>query len=646
MLPRLLAISLLCLTAFNVFAADTVQDFAASFLEVPADVPRLLSSTGGLGTPPTIVESWDDNGNAIQITHAGLGGQNNWVAWDEFVEGGYSSLDVNFQFRIPGLGPKGQGLGFGLLNTAQYGQRHVAGLAWQPDEPNLDDSLGIAFDFFNDNGIDPLEGTSLTDSVSLHYDGQIIEQIAIDDLVDDQGEFLLPDWLDFGEPIGAQLKLTPNANGGTVTLELENLFSGLKVTPFEDVELPGFTPYEARFAFGGRTIGVDASMDVDNFGYVRDGNEVLVDDFDSFGLAEEIPAIQPTEAMAIGGTPFTLKQTEGDPGPVLVTSESGPGEHDGRLQVTQEVPGLRNYILFDKTSDDTSRIEANFDFRIKNVTTLSADGMGFVIGDTDLYGDEGFFVDGEEARPWFEAEEPRLLQGLGIGFDTFDNEEEGNVDPTGCGGIGSCDDVRANHISLHWNTENVGEFVWLDRDEFDLVGDEFHNANVLVEQTDDGMVVTVNVTDGTDGSEHTIFDQVLIEGAKFEQAARVAFGARTGDAFDIHEIDNVLVRFGEPTCNPDSGGDADGNGRVEVADFLTLSANFGQDVADHTSGDFDCNGRVEISDFLVLSRNFGQAVGADVSSVPEPTASDMVLPCLLSLLVLRNRKHSGPYGNE
>lgn len=63
-------------------------------------------------------------------------------------------------------------------------------------------------------------------------------------------------------------------------------------------------------------------------------------------------------------------------------------------------------------------------------------------------------------------------------------------------------------------------------------------------------------------------------------------------------------------------GDADGNGQVEFADFLVLSANFGQD-GDYQQGNFDLLDGIDFSDFLILSSNFGIASGA-VAAVPEP----------------------------
>ena len=97
----------------------------------------------------------------------------------------------------------------------------------------------------------------------------------------------------------------------------------------------------------------------------------------------------------------------------------------------------------------------------------------------------------------------------------------------------------------------------------------------------------------------------------------------------------VLAPTG-PVCNPDTGGDIDGNGAVEFADFLTLSANFGTDVESHEFGDLDCDGSVAFSDFLILSDNFGSAAGA--ASVPEPSTSLLAAMGMLCVGLLRHQR--------
>ena len=91
---------------------------------------------------------------------------------------------------------------------------------------------------------------------------------------------------------------------------------------------------------------------------------------------------------------------------------------------------------------------------------------------------------------------------------------------------------------------------------------------------------------------------------------------------------------GGDVCDPNSGGDLDGNGKVEFADFLVLSGNFGTEVSSHADGDIDCNGKVEFADFLVLSGNFGTEI-AGTQSVPEPASS--VTLCLAGLLIAHLR---------
>jgi hypothetical protein len=77
-------------------------------------------------------------------------------------------------------------------------------------------------------------------------------------------------------------------------------------------------------------------------------------------------------------------------------------------------------------------------------------------------------------------------------------------------------------------------------------------------------------------------------------------------------LDNVRL-------SPILPGDADGDGRIDLADFGILKKNFGGD-ATPSRGDFDLDGRIDLADFGILKANFGQAVG-----VPEPATSVLAL---------------------
>lgn len=53
-------------------------------------------------------------------------------------------------------------------------------------------------------------------------------------------------------------------------------------------------------------------------------------------------------------------------------------------------------------------------------------------------------------------------------------------------------------------------------------------------------------------------------------------------------------------------GDTNGDAKIDFADFLSLSANFGKVDAVWADGDFDGDGTADFADFVLLSQNFGQ----------------------------------------
>ncbi len=83
-------------------------------------------------------------------------------------------------------------------------------------------------------------------------------------------------------------------------------------------------------------------------------------------------------------------------------------------------------------------------------------------------------------------------------------------------------------------------------------------------------------------------------------------------------------------------GDFDGNKKVEFADFLVLSSNFGQDGKTYAEGNADGAGKVEFADFLILSDNFGSSSAA-ASAVPEPSSLILLLVGFVALARGRSR---------
>ena len=122
----------------------------------------------------------------------------------------------------------------------------------------------------------------------------------------------------------------------------------------------------------------------------------------------------------------------------------------------------------------------------------------------------------------------------------------------------------------------------------------------------------------------------------FQDDVRVYSGALTLEQLEAVRLENL-----PGDCDPNSGGDLDGNGIVEFADFLTLSGNFAMMVDSHEQGDIDCNGTVEFADFLELSGNFGKTIG-EAASVPEPTGAWALTIALLSCLARRPQRPAKP----
>ena len=67
-------------------------------------------------------------------------------------------------------------------------------------------------------------------------------------------------------------------------------------------------------------------------------------------------------------------------------------------------------------------------------------------------------------------------------------------------------------------------------------------------------------------------------------------------------------------------GDANHDGRVNLADFNVLATNFGQNGRDFTQGDFNYDGAVNLNDFNLLASRFGAALGPGAAAPSSPSS--------------------------
>lgn len=115
--------------------------------------------------------------------------------------------------------------------------------------------------------------------------------------------------------------------------------------------------------------------------------------------------------------------------------------------------------------------------------------------------------------------------------------------------------------------------------------------------------------------------------------------------FDVNSDDTVNyldMNFLVESVLGTLAGDANLDGDISFADFLTLSSNF-QRSTGWSGGDFDYSGDVDFQDFLILSSGFGSGE-LTVIHVPEP--SDLQLLWVAAMVVFFRRHGSRTFVNE
>jgi hypothetical protein len=263
-------------------------------------------------------------------------------------------------------------------------------------------------------------------------------------------------------------------------------------------------------------------------------------------------------------------------------------------------------------------IQATFKFRIED-SGNNADGMSFLLLSADDFGDDGGLEND------FVEEDPNLAGALGIGFDTFNNDNFADTEePCPDVNFPNCEEPgnttrRANHVSLHWDGAQVGPHIILDPAELDLINDDWNEASLIATQVEGGMNVTLVITDGTDNSVHVIFADEFVAGAEFPNGARAAFGGRTGGASSVQSIDDVMVRW----TGGGLTGDFNNNGVLDAADIDDLT---GQSASGANNATYDLNtdAQVNLGDITVWIKDLKNSWFGDANLDGEFNSSDLV----------------------
>ena len=231
---------------FGAFSGSSYGVLVDSF-----DPPNAaVTATQHSSAPGPAVLAGGPTGNFLRLTNDDVNSQHNSYAYDRTDSGSSLRIDAGFDFRISSTDTPADGLGFMLIPTAVYGNSGPGAYAGGTpfEAPDFADVFGVGFDIYP-------SGTNL---VSVHWDGAQVGSAAIN-----------PADVDFVAGVfhNVDLSLAFVPGGANLSLSLvSDVYGspGAPVAAFSDVFIAGLSPYEYRAQFGGRTGGLNASIDLDN----------------------------------------------------------------------------------------------------------------------------------------------------------------------------------------------------------------------------------------------------------------------------------------------------------------------------------------------------------------------------------------------
>ncbi len=241
-------------------AADTIQTFDGG------GTPYTLTPFGGDAADDTQAGP-PGNGKCCRLTQATNGGLNT-IAFDRTQVGAVSHVVADFDYRIgdstDGRSHGADGIGFVLLNTAIYGT--TADGPQITEEGSVYASLGFGFDTWDNNPpLDPNDNhvsVTYNDNPARETTGNVmfLDALTLNPFNYRLHRATLPD----NDPYDhAHITVDAVTGGANVTVTITPA-GGAAFTPFNNLFVPGFVPYEMRVAFGARTGGENENHDIDN----------------------------------------------------------------------------------------------------------------------------------------------------------------------------------------------------------------------------------------------------------------------------------------------------------------------------------------------------------------------------------------------
>jgi hypothetical protein len=555
-----------------------------------------LPATGGNGVYEPD-RNLDDN--FITLSEDGIGGVVSAVAWDQQFSGNYTSANHTFAFRISGTGvqanDQADGMAWAYLNSALHGTSGVSGPGTS-EEPNFAGSLGVGFDIWDNGG----EGGN---SISLHYDGQLLENIPIDPgTVNPNTQ---QDWefnsFETDEIITATIVASPGEAANT------------------QVVLKGGSAYSVN-TFGGRPseliqVGGPESME----GYLRIVEEatgvtnLVAFDYDGSGASNEYNISFEFRGLTEDGTradgmSFVLA-------PVELYGETGASQIPAFTPAMEE-PNLAGAfgVGFDTFNSDAdaqddpegmanigNHVSIHFDGAKLAQENLATSDVNLVTNDPNVWHTASITISGDDVSV--------------IVTDGVDGSEHVAFAGT-VNGLSSMGAVRPVFAA-----RTGGEFDHYEIDNFLMTGagggirGDFNNDGVL-----DASDINALTAASASGGNQTLYD---LNNDGLVNVADVNTWITAGDIYNSYS------------------GDANLDREFNSGDLVTLFVAGKYETGNPavwTEGDFNGDGVFNTGDFVTALSGGGYEVGprAAVSAVPEPGSATLLL--LGSLMFVRRRR--------
>jgi hypothetical protein len=281
------------------------------------------------------------------------------------------------------------------------------------------------------------------------------------------------------------------------------------------------------------------------------------------------------------GTTFTEINNGGQPGSGMNDGPPGPACAGFYYRLTYPgVGSTNNMVIFDLPSPTgpVTSVVGDFDFRCGQVQGTHADGIGWALLPTSIYGETGNGLNGTAALPGITEEASQAKDGaLGFGLDTYNNGAPFDIGDSALPNSSDASEISVN-LSPVAPAYVLTSFVYaLDMyalpigsnnstNAYDLHNDYATDCTVFdhchftvnIDPNGAGAAVVVSITSNQPPASSTAIDAnpytTLAPGTTFTAVSttvggvlpyemRIGFGGRTGGANDGNDIANVNVTF-------------------------------------------------------------------------------------------------------